>query len=107
MKPAQIVKTLLAGVGVAVAGVLAAYVIFEVRFFTFILCIAAGYGAGTLIHRAGGRNGGPLAMIVSGVAVALAFSPFLVQPLLSGTPFPVFRLIQAAIAIIAAVVSSR
>ena len=107
MKPAQIVRSLLAGIGVALAGVLVTYAIFEVRFFTILLSAAAGYGAGTLIHRAGGRNGGPVAMVISGVAVALAFAPFLLQPLLSGGPFPAFRLIPAAVAIIAAVFSSR
>ncbi len=107
MKPAQLVKSLLAGLGVALAGVPVVYAIFEIRFLTFILCAAAGYGAGTLIHRAGGRNGGPLAMTVSGVAVALAFLPFLLPSLLSGGPFPAFRLLPAALAVIVAVFSSR
>lgn len=107
MKPAQIAKTLLAGLAVAAVGVLVVYGIFQIRFLTFILSALAGYGAGTLIHRAGGRNGGALAMTVSGIAVAVAFAPFVVQPLLAGGPFPAQLLIPAVVAMVVAILSSR
>ncbi len=73
MKRDQIVKSLLAGLAVALVGVAVVFAIFEIRFFTLILSALAGYGAGKLVHRAGGRNGGPVAMGISGVAVALAY----------------------------------
>lgn len=107
MKPAQIATSILAGLGVAVAGYFVVLAIFEVGFLTIVLSALAGYGAGTLIRRAGGRNGGVIAMTISGVAVALAFSPFLAQPLLSGVPFPIGQLIPALIATLVAVFSSR
>lgn len=105
MKPAQIARSILAGLGVAIAGLLVAYAILRVPLAGWILSAAAGYGAGTLIRRAGGRNGGAIAMIISGVAVALAF---LLQPVLSGGPLPVQQLlIPALIATLVAVFSSR
>lgn len=107
MKPAQIGKTLLAGLAVAVVGYLVVRAILEIRFLTFILSALAGYGAGTLVHRAGGRNGGPLAMIVSGVAVAVAFGAFAGQFFLAVGSFPAQLLIPAVVAIIAAVLASR
>ncbi len=104
MKPAQIAKTLLAGVGVALIGYFVVLAIFEIRFLTFILSAAAGYGAGTLIHRAGGRNGGALAMTVSGVSVFLAF---FAQPLISGGPLLSGHLLPAIVAVIAAIIANR
>lgn len=105
MKNSQILRSFLAGIGVVLVGVLVVYAIVEIRVLTLILSAAAGYGAGTLIHRAGGRNGGPVAMIISGVAVALAF---LLQWLLSGTPpFSVQFALSAVAATVVAVVSSR
>ncbi|MDQ5814098.1 MAG: hypothetical protein M3289_05200, partial [Actinomycetota bacterium] len=69
MKPNQILKTLLAGVGVTVVGIPVAYVLLSLAgILTFLLAIAAGYGAGTLVFRVGGRNGGPLAISTSVVA---------------------------------------
>ena len=74
MKTNQILKTILAGLGVAIVGIPVAYLVFQTGFGRLILSALAGYGAGTFIHRAGGRNGGPLAMTVSGVAVLLAYA---------------------------------
>jgi len=104
MKGNQIVRSLLAGVAVALVGVPVVYAIFEIRFFTLIFSALAGYGAGMLVHRAGGRNGGPLAMAISGVAVAVAYAPFLVQGLAAGN---YFRVLPALIAVGFAVYSSR
>lgn len=107
MKPNQILKTLLAGAGVAVAGIPVAYVLLSLAgILTFLLAIAAGYGAGTLVFRVGGRNGGPLAVGTSVVATLVAFSPFLVPFLLSGA-FPIGQLIPAIIAAIAAGLANR
>ncbi|MDQ4042438.1 MAG: hypothetical protein M3118_01295 [Actinomycetota bacterium] len=107
MKPNQILKTLLAGAGVAVAGIPVAYVLLSLAgILTFLLAIAAGYGAGTLVFRVGGRNGGPLAVGTSVVATLVAFSPFLVPFLLSGA-FPIGQLIPAVIAAVAAGLANR
>jgi B-box zinc finger len=106
MKRGQVLKSLLAGVVVALVGVPVAYAIFQVGFLTFILSAVAGWGAGTFVHRAGGRNGGPLAMVISGVAVAVAYAPLMVQPLLNGN-FPVFVFLPALVAVGLAVYNSR
>ncbi len=104
MKGNQIARSFLAGVAVALLGVPVVYAIFEIRFFTLIFSALAGYGAGMLVHRAGGRNGGPLAMAISGVAVAVAYAPFLVQGLAAGN---YFRVLPALIAVGFAVYNSR
>lgn len=104
MKGNQVARSLLAGVGVALLGVPVVYAIFEIRFFTLIFSALAGYGAGMLVHRAGGRNGGPLAMAISGVAVAVAYAPFIVQAFVGGN---FIRILAALIAIGFAVYNSR
>ena len=106
MKTNQIVRSLLAGVAVAVVGFFVVTAIFQVGILTLILSAVAGYGAGTLVHRAGGRNGGPVAMAISGVAVFLAYAPFLVPPFLNGN-FPIFVVLPAIIAVGFAVYNSR
>jgi len=107
MKRDQIAKSFLAGVAVSLLGALIVYyVLSQVGFGRLILSALAGYGAGTLVHRAGGRNGGPLAMAISGVAVAIAFVPSLVQPVLNGN-LPVFLLLPALVAVGFAVYTSR
>lgn len=107
MKTGQIARTFLAGAAVALLGIAVAYAIFQIGFLTLILSAVAGYGAGTFIHRAGGRNGGPLAMSVSGVAVAIAFAPILAQQILAGGEIPIIRLIAALLAVGFAVYNSR
>jgi hypothetical protein len=104
MKGNQVARSLLAGVAVALLGVPVVYAIFEIGFFTLIFSALAGYGAGMLVHRAGGRNGGPLAMAISGVAVAVAYAPFLVQALAAGN---FIRILAALIAVGFAVYNSR
>ncbi len=104
MKTNQIVKTVLAGIGVAIVGIPVAYLILRLGIGRIILSALAGYGAGTLIHRVGGRNGGPLVMIVSGAAVLLAYSPFLVRSFASGNYFIV---LPALVSIGFAVYNSR
>ena len=104
MKGNQIAKSLLAGAAVALLGIPVVYAIFEIRFFTLIFSALAGYGAGMLVHRAGGRNGGPLAMAISGVAVAVAYAPFLVEGVATGN---YFRILPALIAVGFAVYISR
>jgi hypothetical protein len=95
MKPNQILKTLLAGVGVTVVGIPVAYVLLSLAgILTFLLAIAAGYGAGTLVFRVGGRNGGP------------AFSPFIAPFILAGA-FPTGQVIPAIITAVAAGLANR
>lgn len=104
MKRGQIFRSLLAGLAVAVAGFFVVFAIFEIRFFTLIFSALAGYGAGKLIHRAGGRNGGPVAMAISGVAVALAYAPFILQDIAAGN---FYRILAALIAVGVAIYTSR
>lgn len=106
MKTNQIAKTILTGAGVAAAGLLVVFAIFQIGFLTFILSAVAGYGAGTLIHRAGGRNGGPIAMTTAGIATLLPFLYFLAPPILNGA-FPIYILLSAVIAVVAAIYTSR
>jgi hypothetical protein len=106
MRTSQIAKTALAGLAVAVVGYFVVLVIFQIGFGRLILSGLAGYGAGTLIHRAGGRNGGPIAMTTSGVSTAIPFLPFLVPQILAGG-FPFFIFLPAAIAVGVAVYFSR
>ena len=74
-----------------------------------LITAAAGYGAGTLIYRAGGRNGGTVAILVSVVATAIPFIVDLVvlgPGLLEGVVNPI-RLVAMVIAMIAAGVANR
>lgn len=105
MKRGQIMRSLLAGLAVALVGVAVVFAIFEIRLFTLILSALAGYGAGKLIHRAGGRNGGPVAMAISGVSVALAYAAaFVLQGIGFGNLYPV---LAALIAVGVAIYTSR
>jgi hypothetical protein len=107
MKRDQIAKSFLAGVAVALLGALVVYYVLpQIGFGRLILSALAGWGAGVFVHRAGGRNGGPLAMAISGVAVAVAFAPALIQPLLNGN-VPVYLLLPALVAVGFAVYNSR
>ena len=107
MKRGQIARSFLAGVAVALLGaVVVYYVLPQIGFGRLIISALAGWGAGLFVHRAGGRNGGPLAMTISGVAVALAFAPALVVPLLNGF-FPFRMLFPALVAVGFAVYNSR
>ena len=105
MKSSQVLRSTLAGAGVAVAGIPVAYVLFLVPF-TLLLSAAAGYGAGTLINRAGGRNGGPVAIAISVLATAVPFLVVLTPDLLAGGINP-YRLIALVVAAIAAGVANR
>ncbi len=88
MKTNQIVRTLLVGAGVAVVGVpFVAFLLFQLPF-TWLISAAAGYGAGTLVYRAGGRNGGLLAIAVSVAATAIPFLVVLGPGLLQGAANP-------------------
>ncbi len=84
MKPRQIGMSLLAALGVALVGIPVVYLIFSLPF-QWLISAAAGYGAGTLINRAGGRNGGPLAIAISVVAAAVPFLVLLAPSILAGT----------------------
>ena len=107
MKRDQIARSFLAGVAVALLGALIVYYVLpQIGFGRLILSALAGWGAGVFVHRAGGRNGGPLAMAISGVAVAVAFAPALIQPLLNGN-VPVYLLLPALVAVGFAVYNSR
>ncbi|HJQ28957.1 MAG TPA: hypothetical protein VJ827_06425 [Rubrobacter sp.] len=105
MKTNQVVRSLLAGIGVAAAGIPVAYVLLLLPF-TWLISAAAGYGAGTLIYRAGGRNGGPLAIAISVVATAVPFLVVLAPDLLAGA-LNVRPLIAMALAAVAAGVANR
>lgn len=106
MKPRQIFRAAGAGAGVALAGVLVAFIIFQIGFASILLSGIAGYGAGTLIYRAGGYNGGPVVMAISAAAVLLAFAPWILQPLLDGAIG--FRiLIAPLVAVVLALIASR
>jgi hypothetical protein len=105
MKTDQVVRSFLAGVAVAVAGIPVVYVLFLLPL-TWLLSAAAGYGAGTLINRAGGRNGGPLAIAISVVATAVPFLVMLAPGLMAGDLNP-RQLIAMILAVIAAGVANR
>jgi hypothetical protein len=105
MKTNQLLRSILAGLGVAVAGIPVVYVLFMVPL-TLLLSAAAGYGAGTLINRAGGRNGGPVAITISVLATLVPFLVLLAPDLLAGSINP-YRLIAPVIAAIAAGVANR
>ena len=100
MKRNQVVKTLLAGIGIAVVGFpFVAFILFQLPF-TWLISAAAGYGAGTLVYRAGGRNGGLPAIAVSVVATAIPFLVVLGPGLLqgAGNPLAIVPMIFAAVA---------
>jgi hypothetical protein len=105
MKTNQLLWSLIAGLGVAVAGIPLAWVLFQLPL-TLLLSAAAGYGAGTLINRAGGRNGGPVAIAISVLATLVPFLVLLAPDLLAGSINP-YRLIAPIIAAIAAGVANR
>jgi hypothetical protein len=106
MKTNQIARSLLAGGAVALVGIPVVFAILQIPAGRLIISALAGYLAGIFVHRAGGRNGGPIAMAISGVSVFLAYAPFLVQPVLSGN-LPLFLILPALIAVGFAVYNSR
>jgi len=89
MKPAQIAKTFLAGLAVVLVGIpFVLFVLYSLPF-QWLVSAAAGYGAGTLIFRVGGRNGGPLAIAVSVISTAIPFVVALAPTLVGGgSPSP-------------------
>lgn len=106
MRPNQIAKSFLAGIAVAVVGVPVAYFLLRATLFSWLLSMAAGYGAGIFINRAGGRNGGPLAIAIS---VAAASIPFLVvqgNQILAGN-VSVFGFVPLLFAAVAAGLANR
>jgi hypothetical protein len=105
MKTNQLLWSILAGLAVAIAGIPVALVLFRLPF-TLLLSAAAGYGAGILINRAGGRNGGPVAITISVLATAIPFLVILAPEFLSGSINPI-RLIALLVAAIAAGVANR
>jgi hypothetical protein len=105
MKSGQVIRSILMGLGVAVAGIPVVYVLLLLPL-TWLISAAAGYGAGTLINRAGGRNGGPVAIVISVVATAVPFLVLLAPDLLSSVLQP-RPLIAMVFAIIAAGVANR
>ena len=105
MKTNQLLRSILAGLAVAVAGVPLVWVLFQLPF-TLLLSAAAGYGAGTLINRAGGRNGGPVAIAISVLATLVPFLVLLAPNLLAGSINP-YQLIAPVIAANAAGVANR
>ena len=107
MKDGQITRSLLAGAAVAIVGAaIVFFVLPQIGFGRLILAGLGGYFAGMFVNRAGGRNGGPTAMAISGVAVALAFAPTLLLAMMNGN-LPVFLLLPALAAVGLAVYNSR
>lgn len=104
MKPRQIAKTAGAGAGVALAGIAVVFLILQIGFGSLILSGVGGYGAGTLIYRASGYNGGPLAISVSVAAVLISFA---VYPLFLGYPFSTGLMLPALVAVVLAIIASR
>ncbi len=105
MKPNQILKTLLTGVGIALIGIPLVSVIFGLPL-QLLISAAAGYGAGKLVNRAGGRNGGPLAVAVSVVATTIPFLVWLAPSILVGT-VSIFGVLATIIAAVAAGFAGR
>ena len=105
MKTNQVLMSLLAGLAVVVAGIPIAFVIFDLPL-TFFISAAAGYGAGTLVNRAGGRNGGSLAIAISVAATTIPFLVVLAPDLLAGALNPI-RLLAMLVAAVAAGVANR
>lgn len=105
MKPDQILKTLLAGAGISLVGIPVVSIILGLPF-QLLISAAAGYGAGTLINRAGGRNGGLLAITVSVVATAIPFLVLLAPNALVGA-FSTFDILAAVLAAVAAGLANR
>ncbi len=98
MQPNQVLKSFLAGIGVALVGIPVVYVLFGLPL-QWLLSAAAGYGAGTFINRAGGRNGGPLAIAISVVSTAVPFLVWLMPSILAGSVgFQVVPMVLAAVA---------
>lgn len=106
MKPNQLLWSFLAGLAVVLVGIPVVFLMTQIGFGSVILAGLAGYGAGIFVLRAGGRNGGSLAMAISGVAVFTAFLPFLVPRILAGSLDP-FLVLEALVAVGFAVYNSR
>ena len=104
MQPDQILKSFLAGIGVALVGIPVVYVLFGLPL-QWLLSAASGYGAGTFINRAGGRNGGPLAIAISVVSTAVPFLVWLMPSILAGSVG--FRVVPMVLAAIAAGLANR
>ncbi len=105
MKPNQILRTLLAGAGITIVGIPVVWIILGLPF-QLLISAVAGYGAGILINRAGGRNGGPLAITASVVATAIPFLVWLGPNALAGY-FPTFNVLAAILAVVAAGLANR
>jgi hypothetical protein len=106
MKRNQVLRSLLAGVAVAVLGIPVVFAILQIPAGRLIISALAGYLAGIFVHRAGGRNGGPISMTIAGVSVFLAYAPWLAQAVLNGN-VPLFLILPALIAVGFAVYNSR
>ena len=105
MKPDQILKSFLAGLLVALVGIPIVYMLFGLPF-QWLLSAAVGFGAGTFINRAGGRNGGPLAIAISVVATSIPFLVWLAPDVFMGT-VSVFGGASVAFAVLAAGLANR
>jgi hypothetical protein len=106
MRTNQLVRSLLIGLAVAAVGVPVVYVLFRLPL-QLILSAAIGFGAGTLINRAGGRNGGPLAVAISVIATAVPFLFWIVPVVLAGGQIPIFNILSMVIASTVAGVTNR
>jgi hypothetical protein len=105
MKSDQILKSFLAGLLVVLVGIPIVYMLFSLPF-QWLLSAAAGFGAGTFINRAGGRNGGPLAIAIYVVATAIPFLVWLAPAIFMGT-ISVFEGASVVFAVLAAGLANR
>lgn len=109
MKTGQIARSLLGGAGIALAGLPIVAVLYRLPF-TWLLALALGYGAGTLVNRAGGRNGGPLAVTISIIAVVIPFLVMRLVPDIVGGANPerlIFDFVPMALAAVTAGLANR
>jgi hypothetical protein len=90
---------------VVLVGIPIVYMLFSLPF-QWLLSAAAGFGAGTFINRAGGRNGGPLAIAISVVATAIPFLVWLAPAIFMGT-ISVFEGASVVFAVLAAGLANR
>lgn len=106
MKTNQVVWSFLAGVAVALVGIPAVYVILTLPF-QWLISAAAGYGAGVLINRAGGRNGGSLAIAISVVSTAIPFLVWIAPDVIAGGNVSFISVVAMIFAVVTAGLANR
>ena len=106
MKNKQLLYSLAAGLAVAVVGIPVVYVILTLPF-QWLISAAAGYGAGALVNRAGGRNGGPVAIAIATIATAIPYLVILGPRLLAGGNVSLITVAAMIFAVVTAGLANR